>query len=187
MKNILVLTGSARTNGNSDMMADAFIKGASSTENNIMKYEAGKKDIKGCKGCDTCFSKGTACSFDDDFNDLVPLLEKADAIVIVTPLYWYSFPSELKAAIDKLYSFIIGAKTLNIKESMLLVCGETSDESDFEGIIKSYERIAAVEGWENGGHLIVTGVNAKGDILSKNVLEQIEQIGKMKDSKLKSV
>jgi multimeric flavodoxin WrbA len=178
MKNILVLTGSARTNGNSDMMAEAFIKGASTAENYIMKYEAGKKDIKGCKGCDTCFSKGKACSFNDDFDELVPLLEKADAIIIATPIYWYSFPSELKGAIDKLYSFIIGSKTLNIQESMLLVCGETSEESDFEGITKSYERIAAIEGWANRGHLIVTGVNAKGDILSKkNLLDKIEQLG----------
>jgi len=178
MKKILVITGSARTKGNSDLMAEAFIMGASSAGHDTMKYNAGKKDIKGCKACNTCFSKGKACSFDDDFNELAPLLENADAIVFATPLYWFSFPSNIKAAIDKLYSFIIGGKALNIKESMLLVCGETNDESEFEGIVKSYEQIAAFEKWLNRGHVIVTEVNNIGDVLSKNVLGNIEQLGK---------
>ncbi len=178
MKKILVITGSARTNGNSDLMAEAFIKGASGAGHDIMKVNVGKKGIKGCIACNTCFSKGKACSFDDDFNELAPLLEKADAIVIVTPLYWFSFPSQIKATIDKLYSFIIGGKVLYIKESMLLVCGETKDESEFEGIIKSYELIAAFEKWKNRGHVVVTEVNDIGDVRSGDALGKIEQLGK---------
>lgn len=99
-KNILILTGSPRIGGNSDLLAEAFAKGA-------------------------------ACSFHDDFNLLAPMLEEADALILASPIYWFSFPSEIKAAIDKLYAFLIGGKPLKIKECMLLTCGETGDTADF--------------------------------------------------------
>lgn len=177
MKKILVLTGSPRKNGNSDMMAEAFIKGAEAAGNEILKVSTGNKDIKGCKACNTCFSHGKACSFQDDFNELAPRFEEADALVIATPIYYYSFPSELKAAIDKLYAYAISGRELKIKECLLLVCGETDKESDFEGIIKSYELIAAFEQWQDRGHVVATSVNNPGDIAKTGILADIEQLG----------
>lgn len=37
-------------------------------------------------------------------------MAESDVIIFCTPLYWYSFPTQIKAAIDKFYSFIIGKK-----------------------------------------------------------------------------
>lgn len=176
-KNILVLTGSFRKGGNSDLMADAFIEGAAESGHEVIKYETADKHIDGCRACDTCFSKGTACSFQDDFNELAPLLEKADLIVFATPLYWYTFPTKMKAAIDKLYSFIVGKRPLKIKECMLLVCGEDKDEERFDGIVKSYEFIADYEGWKDIGELIIPGVSNKGDIKNTNALERARKLG----------
>jgi multimeric flavodoxin WrbA len=176
-KNILVLTGSPRIGGNSDLLADAFIKGANKAGHEVVKCEVGKKNIMGCKACDTCYSKGKPCSFDDDFNSIAPLIEKADAIIFITPLYWFSFPTQLKAVIDKSYSFIIGKKKLNIKESMLLVCGEEDDESVFSGIISTYKQISYYQKWSDRGHLVVPGVNRKGDILSTRALVLAEEMG----------
>ena len=39
-KNILILTGSPRKNGNSDMLADAFMKGAQEKGHTVNKIEA---------------------------------------------------------------------------------------------------------------------------------------------------
>lgn len=177
-KNILVLTGSPRVGGNSDIMADAFIRGAKAAGHKVNKFEAGLKHINGCKACDACFSKGKACVFNDDFNTLAEYIEQADAVVFVTPLYWFSFPSALKAAIDKLYSFDKTGKEMHIKESMLLVCGATDDKSDFDGIIKSYELIAKYKEWKDLGSYTVKEVDKKGDILSNHVLDEIEMLGR---------
>ncbi|TWH46753.1 flavodoxin family protein [Sporomusa sp. KB1] len=176
-KSILVVTGSPRVGGNSDLLADAFIKGAAKAGHEVVKCEAGRKNIMGCKACDTCYSKGKPCSFDDDFNSIAPLMEKADVIVFITPLYWFTFPTQLKALIDKTYSFIIGKKEQNIKESMLLVCGEEKDEAVFDGIITTYERIANYQKWTDRGQLIVPGVLNKGDVLSTNYLVLAEKMG----------
>ena len=176
-KNILVLTGSARVGGNSDLLADAFIKGATQAGHEVVKYEVGNKNIKGCTACNTCFSKGTPCSFQDDFNNIAPYIEKADMLVFATPLYWYNFPSQLKAVIDKLYSFFIGKKKLNIKESALLVCGEEKNESAFDAIISTYKLIHSYLKWADRGQLVVPGVFKKGDILSTDYLVRAEKMG----------
>ena len=121
MKNILILTGSPRVGGNSDLMADAFQKGAESAGHKVIRYEAGRNAILPCRACESCFSNGKACVWDDRFsNELAPLIEEADVIVLATPLYWFTFPAQLKAAIDKMYSFIIGERNIAGKEAFLL-------------------------------------------------------------------
>jgi multimeric flavodoxin WrbA len=173
MKNILILTGSPRKGGNSDLMADAFTEGAIEAGHIVTRYETAIKNIQGCRACDTCFSSsGVACTFHDDFNELAPLLEKADLIVFATPLYWFSFSSQIKAAIDKLYAFIIREKPWHIKECVLLVCGESNDGDAFNGIIKSYELIADYNNWVDAGRIIVPGVSEKGAILNTNALQE---------------
>lgn len=177
-KNILILTGSPRKGGNSDKLADAFIAGAQQAGHTTVKYSTAGKNIKGCIDCKTCFSKGSACSFPDDFNELAPLVEQADMIVFATPLYWFSFPTQLKAAIDKFYSFLIGNRELKIKECGLLVSAGDKDESIFDGIVMSYKLIARFLNWEDVGTILVPGLHGKDDILSTDGLGRAEALGK---------
>ena len=171
-KNILIVTGSPRKGGNSDLLADAFKEGAIAAGHTADIFAAGRKQINGCIACDTCFSKGSACSFDDGFNELAPMLEKADALVLAVPLYWLTFPAQIKAAIDKLYSFSLAGKPLKIKECALFVCAETDDDTDFEGIIRTHQLICSYKGWKDLGCLTVKEVNGKGDILKTDALER---------------
>ena len=50
-KTILVLTGSPRKGGNSDMMAEAFIEGARSMGHEILRFDAGRNTVNGCRAC----------------------------------------------------------------------------------------------------------------------------------------
>lgn len=179
-KNILVLTASPRKNGNSERMADAFIKGALSNGHKVTKFETSNKEIHGCKACETCWSKGKPCSFQDDFDELAPLLEEADAIVFSTPLYWFSFPAQVKAAIDKMYAYVSKScnRPLKIKESLLLVCGADEDMKMFDGIIASYREIVHYMNWKEKGVLAVPKVNEKGDIEATDALIKAEEYGR---------
>ena len=176
-KNILVLTGSPRRGGNSDKLADAFIAGAQQAGHSTVKYTTADKKIAGCRDCKTCFSKGTACSIPDDFNELAPLVENADMIVLATPLYWFSFPTQLKAAIDKMFSFIIGQKSLKVKEAALLACAGDNNLSSFDGMVASYQLIAGHMGWEDRGTVLVPGVLGKEDILKTDGMKKAEELG----------
>jgi multimeric flavodoxin WrbA len=179
-KHILILTGSPRRNGNSDKMADAFIKGARSVGHEITKFETTRKTIGGCIACKTCWSKGKPCSFQDDFDELGPLLEAADVIVFSTPLYWFSFPAQIKAAIDKMYAYVGKSckRPLKIRESLLFVCGADADMKMFDGIIATYREIAHYMKWEDKGVLAIPKVNEKGDIEATDALVKAEELGK---------
>jgi multimeric flavodoxin WrbA len=177
-KNILVLTGSPRKGGNSDKLADAFIAGAQQAGHTTVKYATADKKIKGCIDCQTCFKKGTACSVPDDFSELAPLLEQADMVVFATPMYWFSLPAQLKAAIDKFYSYLISKRTLEIKECALLVTGGVEDETKFDGIVTSYKIIAEFQNWKDNGIIIVPGLHDKDDILKTDGLKRAEALGK---------
>lgn len=178
-KHILILTGSPRQGGNSDLMADAFIRGAESAGHQITKIQTAQLKINGCTACECCYSSdGKACAQDDDFNQVARAMEQADAIVFSTPIYWFTFPTYLKAVIDKFYSFLMGEKQLPIRESMLLVCGEMEESSIFDGIINSYSQSISYMNWQDRGCFYVTGVCKKGDILATGSLAQIEEIGR---------
>ncbi|MBN7773210.1 flavodoxin family protein [Clostridium aminobutyricum] len=177
-KRILVLTGSPRKGGNTELLAEAFIKGAEAAGHTVMKYETAVKHIGGCEACNSCYTQeGQACVFKDDFNMLAPMMENCDVIVIATPLYWFTFPAQLKAALDKMYSLLIGGIQSNIKESMLLACAGGAEESDFDGLVKTYELIAAYQNWTDLAHLLVPSVHEKGDILNTHALKKAEELG----------
>ena len=178
MKNILVITGSPRKNGNSDIMANYFIEGAKEAGHEVQRFDAGRKKIGGCKACNTCYSKGVACSYNDDFNELAPMIEQADMIVFASPLYFYSFTAQIKAAIDKMYSLYVGERPLKVNETMLLACAETDVEKDFDGMVRSYEIMADFLKWENKGHILAVNVSGKGDINGKPILEEVKALGR---------
>ena len=80
-KKIVVIPGSPRKNGNSFAMTDAFIQAAESKGHTVTRFDAAMKAVGGCRACETCFSTGKACTFDDDFNTIAPAILEADAIV----------------------------------------------------------------------------------------------------------
>lgn len=178
-KNILVITGSPRKEGNSAMLAEAFAKGAREKGHAVTLFNA-SKNIGGCQACDTCWSTGRACSFVDAFTKLEPLLEKADSIVFATPLYWFSFPAQIKAAIDRLYAYVSpkALRPLKIKESALLACAGDAEAHVFDGLVTSFENIAQFLNWHNAGILSFLSVMEAGDILKTDALEKAEQFGK---------
>ncbi|SBV93784.1 NADPH-dependent FMN reductase [uncultured delta proteobacterium] len=178
-KHVLIVTGSPRRGGNSDLLADAFAKGALGAGHDVMRFSSAKDKVTGCIACDTCWSKGKPCSFDDGFDTLAPMLEQADTLVLCGPLYWFSFSAQLKAAIDKLYAYMKPQcpRKLTITESALLMCAEDTDMNAFNGPVATYNSILGYLGWQDRGMLLVPGVNAKGDILKTDALALAEKMG----------
>ncbi|MGI6152563.1 MAG: flavodoxin family protein [Christensenellaceae bacterium] len=178
-KKILVITGSYRKNGNSDRMADAFIKGAEQNGHTAVKFEAAHKTIQGCRACDRCWSTGEACCVNDDFRELARLLESSDVLVLAAPLYWFSFPAPVKAAIDKLYAYggAGGLRPLGIKESVLLLCGEGPDNGAYDGAVEMYKGSFGFLGIEDRGVVVTGGVGGAGDIEKTDGLKKAEQLG----------
>ncbi|MCX4313547.1 MAG: flavodoxin family protein [Clostridia bacterium] len=163
-KNIVVITGSPRKNGNSFAMTDAFIKAAQAKGHNVERFDAAFMKIGGCHACETCFKTGKACSFDDDFNLIAPAIEKADVVVFTMPVYWYSIPAQIKGVIDRIFSLVVGGKDVSGKECALITCCEEDDISVMDGVRVPIERSAALLKWKMVGEVLIPSVLNVGDI-----------------------
>ena len=178
-KKILVLCASARKNGNSEMLADAFIEGAKAAGGTITKLNLYDMNIKGCNACNGCWNSGGNCVVKDDMQQLHPLLEEADVLVLASPLYWSSFPAQMKAPIDRIYQYDPhnGGKQLKIGQAVLLTTGETESEGDFDMIKQLFTIFAEFNGMEVAGIIAVPSVNYAGDIKGNAALEQAKALG----------
>ena len=164
-KKIVVLTGSPRKNGNSFAMTKAFIKAAEARGHSVKRFDTAFMDIGYCHACMTCYKKGQPCSFKSDFNGaMADAILEADAIVFTTPVYWYSIPAQLKAAIDKMFAFVVGEKEFAGKECALIACCEEDDQAVLDGVRLPIERTAALNGWTMVGSVCIGGVMELGDI-----------------------
>lgn len=170
---IVIITGSARPDSNTSRMAASFegaayIKAlATGKQVNIQKIDATSLNIGPCHGCDTCFSTGKPCSFDDDFNKIAADLISADGIIFAAPVYWWSFPATVKALIDKCYSLYVGLETkFTGKKVALLSCCESPDEHTFDAIKFAFEESMKIMDAEIVGEILVPNVVAQGDIKS---------------------
>ena len=163
-KNIVVITGSPRRKGNSFAMTEAFIKAAEAKGHTVTRFDAALSKVGGCRACQTCFSTGKACSFDDDFNLIAPAIEAADAVVFTMPVYWYSIPAQVKGVIDRLFSFCIAGRDVAGKECALITCCEEEDMTVMDGVRVPIERSAALLKWNMVGEVLIPGVLNEGDI-----------------------
>ena len=180
-KNILVLTGSPRQLGNSALLADAFIQGAKSAGNAVQVFETAFHPVLPCKACDKCWSNDKPCIFEDDFSKLAPMLEEADVLVLCTPLYWFTMSAQLKAAVDKLYSYMKpnAKRKLKIKECVLLCAAEgTEEDGDFDGLKATYKSIADYLKWTDRGRVLAGKTWEAGEIINTGKLKEALELGK---------
>lgn len=163
-KKIVVITGSPRKQGNSFRMTEAFIERAGELGHAVTRFDAAFLRLGGCRACETCYSEGRPCTFDDDFNQIAPAILEADAVVFSAPVYWYSIPAQIKCVIDKMFSLVIGGKDIAGKEYAIITCCEEHDESVMEGVRMPIKRSGDLLKWKLAGEVAVPGVLHVGDI-----------------------
>ena len=73
----------------------------------------GNKDLRGCISCNKCRELGK-CIFNDAVNEVAPLLEKADGVVIGTPVYYAHANGGLLAFLDRLFYSTPFSKTMKV-------------------------------------------------------------------------
>ncbi|PWM34915.1 MAG: flavodoxin family protein [Clostridiales bacterium] len=102
MKNILIILGGGRPNGNTAQLAEAFAKGAKEAGHSVETVLLCKIEVKGCLGCNACrYDK--PCIQKDGFHELVPKIKVADMIVFASPLYFWTLSARTKAFIERFY------------------------------------------------------------------------------------
>ena len=102
-KRVLIIEGSPRKNGNSQLLCEAFQKGAQDAGHLVDLVRIQEKKIGFCMACDGCMRNGGMCVLRDDMADVLKLFQESDVLVLATPVYFYGVSAQIKTFIDRTY------------------------------------------------------------------------------------
>ena len=189
MKNILVVQGGGRINGNTSQLADSFIQGAKEAGHTVEKISLNKNEVKGCIGCNAC-RYGKPCVQRDDFNEMVPKIKAADLIVFASPLLFWTLSSKIKAFIERFYCMAeedpnppFGRyERYPLKDAALLMTSADDFFWTYEQAVSYYKfPIINYIGFRDKGMLLAGGcgdTNGKPRIAKSNHLREAYDFGK---------
>lgn len=117
--NVLILNGSPRVNGNTAIAINELVKIFHNKGIETEVCQIGNKAIRGCIACGNCAKTGK-CVFDDAVNELAKKFEKADGLIVATPVYYGSANATLIACLDRLFYSTSFDKTMKVGASVVV-------------------------------------------------------------------
>jgi len=100
MKEILVISGSARKNGDGIKALSIFKDKFDPKDFNFQVVHLSDYNIAHCIGCTTCFKK-EKCFLKDDLDTIIDMMIKADGFIFITPIYNMNISGLLKTFFDR--------------------------------------------------------------------------------------
>jgi len=108
---LFVVLGSPRKRGNSAILAAQVVKGAKSSGAQVETIFLHGLNIAPCKSCYACQKENSrGCSIDDAMQDLYPKLIAAEAMLIASPVYWFTMSAQTKIFMDRCFALPAYAK-----------------------------------------------------------------------------
>ena len=173
--NILILSCSPRRGGNTELLVEAFVKGASQ-KHHVEVVSVHDYKVNPCMGCNACFrNKSNSCVQKDDMPLIYEKMAVADMLVIASPVYFYGLSAQLKAVIERFHNPI--RDTYHIKKTALLLVGAASLPELFDGILAQYRLCLNFFKLEDAGRVLVRGVKDKGDIQNTEAIQKANELG----------
>ena len=110
---VLMINGSPRPNGNTSVALREMetVFSAEGIESEII--QVGNKPIRGCIACGKCAQRGR-CIFDDAVNEIAPMFEACDGLVVGSPVYYASANATLVAFLTRLFFSTSFDKTMKV-------------------------------------------------------------------------
>lgn len=136
MKNILILSSSARRGGNSDLLCDEFLRGALQAGHTAEKIFLDDKTINYCTGCSICSMHGKPCPQGDDAAEIIEKMVAADIIVMATPVYFYTMNAQIKTLIDRCCARYT---EMSNKKFYLIITAAETDQSKIERTVDTFQ------------------------------------------------
>ncbi len=141
MSKVLLLNGSPHAHGCTatalEEMINIFEEEGIETE----LIQVGNKDIRGCISCGQCSSKGK-CVFDDLVNEVAEKFEKADGLVIGSPVYYGSPNGTLLSFLDRLFYSSSFSKQMKVGASVVS-CRRGGNTASFD-VLNKYFTISSM-------------------------------------------
>ena len=172
--NILIISGSPRKGGNTELLAEAFAKGAAE-HHHVEIVSVRDYKVNPCVGCNACFKTNGICAQKDGMVIIYEKMNQADMLVIASPVYFYGISAQLKAVIDRFHNPI--RDSFHIKKMALLLVGAATLPELFDAILTEYNLCLKFFNIEDAGKVLVRGVKDKGDIKTTDALNEAYMLG----------
>lgn len=157
--NIVTILGGPRTDGNTDRLLDWTERALKDWRHDVTRINLGELTVRGCTSCFACAeSEDTpGCVLSDDGPTVFSKMVAADAILFATPLYMWSYASQLKALLDRSICLVKGhggpehRSFVQGKPTALLVSCGGPDEGNADLIRSLFPRYADYARLDNRG------------------------------------
>lgn len=174
-KKVLVLAGSFRKGGNSDLLCDQFMLGAEEAGNNVEKIYINDKKIGYCRGCGAC-DNSKKCVQKDDMTEILSKMIVADVIVMATPVYFYTMNGQLKTLIDRT---VPRYEEIRNKDFYYIMSAADNSQSSMTRTIDGFRAfLDCLNGAQEKGILYGTGAWKIGDIKNTPAMQEAYAVGK---------
>lgn len=174
-KKILILSGSPRKGGNSDLLCDAFLRGAAEAGHEVEKIRVQEKKIAPCMACYACRNTGV-CAIRDDMAEVMQKMIACDVMVLASPVYFYSVAAQLKAVIDR---SVCRWTEVKKKEMYYIMTAAEEERSAMDTTLACLRGYAdCIEGAVEKGVLYGSGVYQAGEIKETELLREAYEMGK---------
>lgn len=177
--NILVLTGSPHKNGTTSFLAEEFCNSAMESGHEVIRIDTAKLRINPCLGCNHCRRNEGKCVHEyDDMIEIILQLLNADAVVLVSPLYYFGLTAQLKTVIDRFYS-VNALLRESPKKLYLIAAGADIDDWAMDAIEAHYKTLCKYLRWQEGGTLLGYGLGTKQDAENSQYKELARKMGEI--------
>jgi len=181
---MVIVLGSPRVNGNSELLAKAVAEGLEKQGGTVEYIRLNNLAIRPCQGCGGCDKTG-ACVIKDDMIPIYEQIDKADRLLVVSPIYFYSLSAQTKILIDRIQArwsrrYNLGQRYRQGegRRGYLLATAASRGAKLFEGgeLIVKY-MLDALD-MECGESLLVSGVDERGAVKAQqDLLDRAREYG----------
>jgi multimeric flavodoxin WrbA len=164
MKRILAINGSPRNNGNTGVMLNALLSGASQNPSESDIIDAHRINLDYCNGCLRCNLIKRCAISTDAWPDLSKKISESDILVFASPIYFHHLTAPVKKMLDRFRSFVnvvITEQSLEHrpwtewnKDFVLLLSMGSSNSDDAKPVIDLFQYMVGMLGKKNRLHVI---------------------------------
>lgn len=178
---IVILKGSPRLKGNSTILAEKVEEGARKAGATVDSFFLQNMHIEPCSACDHCHVvEEGKCNIEDDMQMIFPKLRQADALVIASPIYWFTLSAQIKLCIDRWYSLEspTGSALRGKKFAIILTYGDIDPYSSGAiNAIRTFQDMSRYLGAPIVKILYTTAMDAEDVLKQEDVLKRAYELG----------
>lgn len=170
---ILGVSGSPRRGGNTEVLLEEALKGAreAGAEEEVILLR--DKTISPCLEIYGCKKDGR-CVIEDDFQEVAEKMVQADALIVASPIFFYTVSAHTKMLMDRCQSFWVKRYLLkrtiapgkSRRKGAFISVGATRGKRLFEGVTLTVRYFFDALDVDLSDTLLVRGVDEKGEIFN---------------------